>query len=107
MPRNGPKATLEASRQKSETVLEELTPFWRHLGDFGRHLGFAWAPKGWDWEGGGGLTPGTPPGPPPGRRVPADFPEGQRRYCHGSRGTSGRRNSYRDKDDISHFFGGG
>ena len=46
VPRNRPKATLEASRQKRGTVVEKLTPFWRHFGDLGRHLGSTWVPRG-------------------------------------------------------------
>ena len=53
VPRSGPKATLGASwfevAKKGATSFHVLCffwAFWRHLGDFGRHFGPSWAPRG-------------------------------------------------------------
>ena len=38
--------TLEISHEKGQRGTENCEAFWRHLGDFGRHLVPSWAPRG-------------------------------------------------------------
>ena len=41
-----PKNQRKKLSRKSATVFCARAAFWRHLGDFGRHLGPSWAPRG-------------------------------------------------------------
>ena len=46
VPRSSPKAISEMNPEKGVTIKMKMAAFWRHLGDFGRHLGPSWAPRG-------------------------------------------------------------
>ena len=46
VPRSAPKVTLEISHEKGQPGTKNCEAFWRHLGDFGRHLVASWAPRG-------------------------------------------------------------
>ena len=46
VPKSAPKPALEADRQRVIRGRVFTTSFWYRLGDFGRHLGPSWAPRG-------------------------------------------------------------
>ena len=50
VPRNAPNVILEAGRFQERleggTKTRFIDAFWHHLGDFGRHFGPSWAPRG-------------------------------------------------------------